>query len=94
MIYEAIILFQYLKTVVAMQDSTLSETGSQFIFLRWIPPMWEQEVDFYKTYGFFLVLTGAGVLDFYWEGEAKEWGCIKKLCNSLFNQHVKYLFCL
>ena len=34
LIYEAIILFQYLKTVVAMQDSTLSKTGSQFIFLR------------------------------------------------------------
>ena len=28
------ILFQYLKTVDVMQNSTLSETGSQFIFLN------------------------------------------------------------
>ena len=31
LIHDGIIPFKYLGTVVAMQDSTLSETGSQFI---------------------------------------------------------------
>ena len=34
LLYDGTIPFQYLKTVVAMQDSTLPETGSQFIFQR------------------------------------------------------------
>ena len=32
--------FQYLKTVVAMQDSALSKSGSQFICLKRVLPMW------------------------------------------------------
>ena len=34
LLYDCTIPFQYLKTVFAMQDSTFSETGSQFISQR------------------------------------------------------------
>ena len=34
--------FQYLKTVVPMQDSALSETGNQCIFLKRVTLMLEQ----------------------------------------------------
>ena len=33
-----------LITVVVIQDSTLSESGSKFIILKWVAPMWEQGV--------------------------------------------------
>ena len=39
LIYGGTSSFLYLKTVVAMQDSTLSETESQFISLKWAAPM-------------------------------------------------------
>ena len=32
--YDGTIPFQYLKTVVAMQDSTLLETDSQYVFSK------------------------------------------------------------
>ena len=34
LIYDGTIPFQYLKTVVAMQDSTLLETNSQYVFSK------------------------------------------------------------
>ena len=34
LIYDGTIPFQYLITVVAMQDSTLSETGSKLVFVK------------------------------------------------------------
>ena len=42
LIYDGTIPFQYLKTVVAMQDSALLETDSQYVFSKWVPPMWER----------------------------------------------------
>ena len=41
LVYNGLIPSQYLKTVAAMQDSTLPKTGSQFISLKWARPMWE-----------------------------------------------------
>ena len=35
------IQFQYLKTVVAIQDCPLSESRSEFMISRWIVPIWE-----------------------------------------------------
>ena len=40
-IYPGTIPFQYLKTVFAIQYSTLSLTGSQFIFLKWDGSIWD-----------------------------------------------------
>ena len=40
-IYPATIPFQYLKTVFAIQYSTLSLTGSQFIFLKCDGSIWD-----------------------------------------------------
>ena len=40
-IYPGTIPFQYLKTVFAIQYSTLSLTGSQFIFLKWDGLIWD-----------------------------------------------------
>ena len=40
-IYPRTIPFQYLKTVFAIQYSTLSLTGSQFIFLKWDGSIWD-----------------------------------------------------
>ena len=40
-IYPGTIPFQYLKTVFAIQYSTLSLTGSQFIFLKWNGSIWD-----------------------------------------------------
>ena len=39
LIHDGTIPFQYLKIVVARHDSSLSETGSQFIFQRSVTPM-------------------------------------------------------
>ena len=36
------LLLEGLKAVVTMQDSTLPETGSQFIFWKWIISLWER----------------------------------------------------
>ena len=40
-IYPGTTPFQYLKTVFAIQYSTLSLTGSQLIFLKWDGPIWD-----------------------------------------------------
>ena len=40
-IYPGTIPFQYLKTVFAIRDSTLSLTGSQFTFLKWDGLIWD-----------------------------------------------------
>ena len=40
-IYPGTIPFQYLKTVFAIKYSTLSLTGSQFIFLKWDESIWD-----------------------------------------------------
>ena len=42
-IFDGTIPFQYLKTLLAIQDSTRSETGSHFVFQRWIINIREQE---------------------------------------------------
>lgn len=39
LIYDGRIPFQYLKTVVAMQEFTHSESESQSIFLRLVAPL-------------------------------------------------------
>ena len=66
-IYYGAIPFQYLKTVVAMQHSTLSETGNQFFFRRWNVPMQKQGVKSKHRHLFIcFVPTGACVLYFYW----------------------------
>ena len=38
--------FQYLTTVFAIQYSTLSLTGSQFIFLKWDGSIWDLDMRF------------------------------------------------
>ena len=43
LIYDGAVPFQFLKTVVAMQDSTLWELWTQFIFLKWAASVWELE---------------------------------------------------
>ena len=56
--------YNIIKTVVAMQDSTLSETGSQFIFWRWIVSMWELGGDPKIGICICFVLPEACILDF------------------------------
>ena len=56
--YDGTILLQYLKAVIAMQDFTLPDTGSQLIFLKWIAPIWAQGVNLNKGACIGLVLTG------------------------------------
>ena len=41
LIYDGTISFQYLKILVAMKGTNLSENKGQFIFLRWIAPRYE-----------------------------------------------------
>lgn len=43
LIYYGSIQFQYLMRVVVIQDSTLSDIGSQFTFSRHVAPIWERE---------------------------------------------------
>ena len=43
LIYDGSIQFQYFMRVVVMQDSTLSDIGSQFTFSRHVAPIWERE---------------------------------------------------
>ena len=59
LIHDGTIQFQDLKIVVAMQYSTLSETGSQFIFLKWAAPTWERggEIKQRRMYLFCPVLS-------------------------------------
>ena len=45
-IYPGTVPSQYLKTVFAMQSSTLSLTGSQIIFLKWDGSIWDLGVKF------------------------------------------------
>ena len=45
-IYPGTIPFQYLKTVFAIQYSTLSLTGNQFIFQKWDGLIWDLRVKF------------------------------------------------
>ena len=52
-----------------MQDSTLSETGNQYIFLIWVASMWEWGVNLNKDVYACFVLREACVLNFYWERE-------------------------
>ena len=62
-IYYGAVPFQYLKTVVAMQHSTLSEIGSQIFFRRSNVPMQEQwGRSKHRHLLIYFVLTGACVL--------------------------------
>ena len=56
--YDGTVLLQCLKAVIAMQDLTLPDTGSQLIFLKWITPKWAQGVNLNKDACIGLVLTG------------------------------------
>ena len=58
LMYDGTVLLQCLKAVIAMQDLTLPDTGSQLIFLKWITPKWAQGVNLNKDACIGLVLTG------------------------------------
>ena len=91
--------FRYLKTVVAMQCSTVSETGRHFIFLKWAAPMWERggkskqrDMHLYCAVWSlcFRFLLSMGNHDVQ---PQSKWGWIKSLHSNLFNRSIKYLFC-
>ena len=96
-IYPGTIPFQYLKTVFAIQYSTLSLTGSQFIFLKWDGSIWDLRGKFKQKrihlFWAFWSLNFKFVLK-RWNHEDHPWwkcGWISALHNSLLYAGVRYL---
>ena len=66
-----------------------SETGSQIIFLKWAATVWERGVNPNKDVCIYFVLSGACVLDCYWERETMI--CIRNQ-NGAKLKHYKVIF--
>lgn len=65
LIYYGTIPFQYLNTVIAMQDSTFLGTVSQFIFVKGAARMWKWGGKSEQRRIHCFVLSGACVIDYY-----------------------------
>ena len=96
-IYPGTIPFQYIKTVFAVQYSTLSLTGSQFVFLKWDESIWDLGGKFrQKRVHLLWAFWSLSFKIFFKRGNHEEHpeskcGWISALHNSLLYAGVSYL---